>query len=373
MSTSEVTIVTTDGERKKFVEFQYTHYQNDEFFVPPLRMDQKKLINTNKNPFYNDAEIALFIAEHDGKMAGRIAAVVDHRYNKHHGSKTGHFAFFECIDHQPTANLMFRVAEDWLRDKGMEDVLGPTNPGMMDVVGFLVDGFDKEPYIMMPYTKPYYERLAKEAGYEPEMDLLAFIVTTESVDIERGERAKEIVRRRLPGLEIRPVNLKKIKSEVEIVRGIYNETWKTNWGFLPLTFEEFAATAEEFKLILDPDFAHIAELDGEPVAFSIGIPDLNMLFKTMGGNLLPFGIFKLLFGKKKITRFRTALMGVLPEYQGKGIDALLHHAAITKAIPRGYTESELSWVLGNNPEMIRTAEKIGGRLDKTYRMFTKKL
>lgn len=370
---SGVTIVTTDGEKKKFVEFQYDHYKNDEFFVPPLRMDQKKLINTQKNPYFNNAEIALFIAEHEGKIAGRISAVVDHRYNGYHKSKTGHFGFFECIDHQPTADLLLRVAEDWLRDKGMEDVLGPASPGMMDMVGFLVDGFDKDPYILMPYTKSYYEKLVTNAGYESAMDLLAYIVDKDTVDIERGERAKQIVLRRNPNLVIRPVNLKKIKEEVEIVREIYNVTWKDNWGFLPLTKEELAATAEEFKFILDPDFAHIAEVDGKPVAFSIGLPDLNLIFKKMNGNLFPFGIFQLLLGRKKIKRFRTALMGVLPEVQGRGIDALLHQAAIEKGLAKGYTESELSWVLGNNPDMIRTAEKIGGRLEKTYRMFSKKL
>ena len=373
MSTSGVTVVTTDDERKQFINFQYTHYEADGHFIPPLKMDQKKLIDEKKNPFYQNAEIKLFLAEHKGEIAGRIGAVVDHRYNEYHNTKTGHFAFFECIDHQPTADLLLRVAEDWLRDKGMEDVLGPTAPGMMDVIGFLVDGFDKDPYILMPYTKPFYEKLVTNAGYKGEMDLLAYIVHKDTVSLERGQRAKEIVKRRIPGLVVRPVNLKNIKSEIDIVGDIYTETWKNNWGFLPITKEEFAALAEDLKLVLDPDLAHIAEVDGKPVAFSVGIPDLNQIFKTMDGKLFPFGIFKILFQRKKINRFRTALMGVIPEYQGKGIDALLHQAAIEKALPRGIYESELSWILGNNQEMIRVAEKIGGRLDKTYRMFSKKL
>ncbi|RNC79394.1 MAG: GNAT family N-acetyltransferase [Balneola sp.] len=373
MSTSGVTFVNTEEEKKKFLEFQYDHYKADTYFVPPLRMDQKKLLSTEKNPFFNNAEMALFIAEHNGQIAGRISAVVDHRFNEYHGRKTGHFGFFECIDHQPTANLLFRVAEDWLKEKGMEDVLGPASPGMMDMIGFLVDGFEKDPYILMPYSKPYYEKLVTAAGYEQEMDLLAFLVDKDNVALDRVERAKQIVFRRNPGLVIRPVVLKEMDKEVEIIRAIYNDTWKHNWGFLPLTQEELAATAQDFKMILDPDFAHIAEIDGEPVAFSVGIPDLNILFKKMNGNLFPFGIFRLLLGRRKIKRYRTALMGVLPEVQGRGIDALLHQAAIEKGLGKGYTESELSWVLGNNHEMIRTAEKIGARLDKTYRMYSKKL
>lgn len=373
MSTSGVTVVTTDDERKQFINFLYNHYKTDGHFIPPLRMDQKKLIDEKKNPFYENAEIKLFLAEHNGEVAGRVAAVIDHRFNDYHKTKTGHFAFFECIDHQPTADLLFRVAEDWLRDNGMEDVLGPTAPGMMDVIGFLVDGFDKDPYILMPYSKPYYEKLALKAGYKGEMDLLAYIVNKDQVPMERGKRAEKIVKTRYPGLKIRPVDLKKLKSEIEIVGDIYTKTWKDNWGFLPISESEFHALADELKMVLDPDLVHVAEIDGKPIAFSIGIPDLNQIFKTMDGKLFPFGIFKILLGKKKIDRFRTALMGVLPEYQGKGIDALLHYAAIEKAVAKGITESELSWILGDNQEMIRVAEKIGGRLDKTYRMFGKKL
>src|SRR5699024_5041882 len=131
-------------------------YEGVNNWVPPLRMDQAKLVDLKKNPFYENAEIALFIAEKNGKEVGRIAAIVDHRFNKFHGTKTGHFGFFECIEDQHTANLLFRVAEDWLRDKGMNKVVGPASPSMMDTIGVLIEGFDKDPYVMMPYNYPYY-------------------------------------------------------------------------------------------------------------------------------------------------------------------------------------------------------------------------
>lgn len=373
MNTNGVTIVSTDEERTEFLEFPFSHYADNENWVPPLRMEQKKLINTEKNAYFNNAEIAIFVAEHNGKTAGRISAVVDQRYNEYHGTKTGHFGFFECIDNQETANLLFRVAGDWLKEKGMEDVLGPASPGMMDTIGFLVDGFDKDPYILMPYNKPYYEKLVLGAGFEPEMDLLAYVVDQDHVSMDRINRAITIVNKRNPGLVVRPINKKKIKEEVEIVRAIFNESWKDNWGFIPLTKEELEMTAEDFKLILDPDFAHIAEINGKPVAFSVALPDYNQVFKKMNGNLFPLGIFKLLLGKKKINRIRTALMGVMPEHRGKGIDALLHQKAIENGLRKGMYESELSWILGTNNEMVRVAERIGGRLDKTYRMYRKQL
>ncbi len=373
MSTTGVTIVTLDDEKKKFLEFPYSHYKDDPHFVPPLRMDQKKLIDTKSNPYYNNAEAVFFIAEHEGKIAGRISATVDRRYNKEHNTKTGHFGFFECIDHQPTADLLFRVAEDWLRDKGMEKVLGPASPGMMDVIGILTEGYDKDPYVLMPYNKEYYPKLIEGSGYEKEMELLAFMITQDDVSVERMERAKQLVHKRNPGLSFRSVNLKKIKEEVEIVRQIYNKAWKNNWGFLPITKEEFEELAKDFKMILDPNVAHVAELNGKPVGFSISIPNLNVLFKTMNGNLFPFGFIKLLMKRRKIGELRTVLMGVLPEYQGRGIEALLNQRTIEMGRIHGYYRSEISWVLNNNKDMIRVAERLGATIDKRYSMYEKTL
>ena len=373
MSTTGITIVTTGEEKKKFLEFPYTHYKDDPHFVPPLRLDQKKLLDTKKNSFYKNAEVVTSIAEHNGEIAGRISATVDHRFNAHHKRKTGHFGFFECIDHQPTANLLFRVAEDWLREKGMEDVLGPASPGMMDVLGLLVEGFDKDPYIMMPYNKPYYDKQLKNAGYEVDMELLAFLMKLENIPWDRLERAKQIVYKRVPGLSFRQVNLKKINAEIDIVRKIYVEAWSNNWGFLPLTKEEFSELADDLKMILDPEIAHIAEVDGKPVGFSISLPNLNPIFKNLNGNLFPFGIFKILLGKRKVLQVRTALMGVLPEYQGRGIEALLNQQTIELGSKKGYNEAELSWVLASNKEMIRVAERLGATIDKRYSMYSKQL
>lgn len=374
MNSSGVSIVSTKEEKKQFTEFLYSFYKGEKYWVPPLRIDQHKLIDEKENPFYKNAEIALFIAQKDGKPAGRIAAIIDRRYNNFHGTKTGHFGFFECVDDQHTANLLFRVAEDWLRDKGMDDVLGPASPGMMDTIGVLIDGFDKYPYVLMPYNRPYYDQLIQNAGYAKAMDMYAYMVDQKTVSLDRIERALDIVKRRLPDLQIRPINLKNIKSEIKIISKIYNEAWKNNWGFIPLSDDEFNALAADLKLIIDTGYAHMAEVNGQPVAFSIGIPNINEILKTMNGRLLPFGFIKLLMGKKKTRGLRTALMGVLPAWRGKGIDALLHQRSIKNGIEDGIKmESELSWILESNTEMIRVAERIGGRRDKTYRMYSKSL
>ncbi len=368
-----ITLATTKKERKQFINFPYQHYADDENWIPPLKMEQKKLIDTENNPFYKNGDIALFLAEQDGKPCGRIAAIQDRRYNEHHNNKTGFFGFFECINDQSVANLLFKVAGDWLKQRGHTDVLGPANPSMMDEIGVLVDGFEYEPSFMMPYHKPYYDNLITTAGLEKEMDMYAFRVTQATVTLDRIYRAEEIVRRRLPKLKIREIDTKNLDQEVEIVRNIFNQAWSQNWGFIPLSKEELEELAKDLKLILDPKVAHVAEIDGEPVAFSIALPDLNQALKHTDGTLFPTGIFKLLWHRRNIDQIRTALMGVVPEYQGKGIDALLHKEAIINGREVGYNSSELSWVLESNKNMIRVAEKLGANIEKTYRMYQKDL
>lgn len=373
VSTDAISVVESEEERKQFIEFPYKHYAEDQYWVPPLKIEQKKLIDTEKNPFFNNAEIELFLVYQNDELVGRIAAIIDHRYNDYHNSKTGFFGFFECINRERTANLMFRVAEDWLRTRGMEEMMGPANPGMMDEIGILVDGFQKYPSILMPYHKEYYDTLLKSVGLEKSMDLLTYEVNQDNVDRERMNRAVDIVKRRIPGIRIRKIRLNKIKDEIKIIQQIFNAAWKDNWGFIPLSEAEFEYLAKDLKLIVDDNFAHIAEDNGRPVAFSVALPDYNQILKDMNGKLLPFGFLKILWNRKNISRVRTALMGVIPEYQGKGIDALLHRESIENGLKFNKYASEIGWILESNVQMNRVAEKIGGEHDKTYRMYRKSL
>ena len=365
--------VSTKKEEKTFLQFPYKHYAGDKNWIPPLYMDQKVLINTQKNPFYNDADIALFLAQSNGKVAGRIAAVHNKKYNEYQNENVGFFGFFECIDNQSVANLLFKVASDWLKERDLDAVIGPTSPGTLDVIGVLIEGFEYEPAILMPYNKTYYDKLITGYGFEKEMDLLAFRANQDTVSFDRLKRASKIVRKRIPSLKIREVNLKNFDYEVKIIREIFNKAWAKNWGFTPMSKEEFEHLAKDLKTIVDTDIAHVAEIDGRPVGFSIALPDFNQALKHTNGRLFPTGIFKLLYYSRKISKIRTALMGILPEYQGKGIDALFHYEATVNGREKGYYSSELGWVLENNIDMIRVAERLGGHVEKRYRMYKKSL
>ncbi len=367
----QAVFVSTAEEFRDFLEFPYKHYSGDKNWVPPLRIMQKHLLDTKKNPFYKHAEIALFLTYYNGKPAGRIAAIDNKAYNEYNGSKTGFFGFFECVDYQGSANLLFKVAQDWLKDRGLTTFIGPMSPGMLDEIGIQVDGFDHKPALMMPYSKPYYDKLIQGAGYQKAVDLYAYKVTKETVALARTEKADEIVRKRTPGLNVRRINLRRTKKEVEIIHHIFNEAWKKNWGFSRVSLDEFYDLAKGIKKIIDPDFAHIAEVDGKPVAFSIALPDLNQALQHLDGSLWPTGWMKLLYHKRKINQIRTALMGVLPEYQKRGIDILLHREAIKNGLGKGFVAAEMSWLLETNSNMISVAEKIGGYKEKVYRLYQK--
>lgn len=364
-------LVSDAGERKEFLSFPYSLYKEQPLWIPPLMMEQKKLIDTGKNPFYETADLAMFVATRNGKTAGRIAAIHNKAYNEHHGTNIGFFGFFDCIDDQKVCDLLVKAVGDWFSERGIYEVLGPTNPGMMDVIGVLVEGFEHEPGLLMPYNFPYYDSLLKNAGMEKAMDLFAYRVNKQTVTLDRMARAADIVRSRIPNLTIREVNLKDFEHEVAIIRHIFNRAWAKNWGFVPLSESQFKYLAKDLKTIIDTDFAHVAEVEGIPVAFSVALPDLNQALKHINGKLLPFGILKLLYYARKIHQIRTALMGVIPEFQGKGIDALLHKQTIENGLAKGFDSAELSWILESNVDMIRVAERIGASVEKRYRMYTK--
>lgn len=368
-----IKVVSDKAEKQVFRDFIYSHYASDTHFIAPLKLDQSMNINPTKNPFYKHAEFELFLAEKNDKIVGRVAAVIDHRYNEHHKTKVGYFAFFECIDDPRVSNLLLRVVNDWLKERGMEYIQGPTAPGMMDVIGFLVEGFNVDPAIMMPYTKPYYPKLMESAGMEGIMDLLAYRVTKESVNFERIKRVEPLLRKKLGDLQVRNLNMRKLKKEVPLIVDMYNKAWEKNWGYTPLSEEDFMLLAKSMKPILDPDLALIAEVSGKPVGFFIAIPDLNQVLKKMDGTLFPTGIFKLLYNIRKIKDLRLALMGVVPEYQGKGVDALMQMQIIERGLAKGYQTAEMSWVLESNIDMCRVAERTGAFIEKRYRMYGKKI
>jgi GNAT superfamily N-acetyltransferase len=281
----------------------------------------------------------------------------------------GFFGSFECVPDQTVADALFAAAGAWLKQQGKTVMRGPVNLTTNDVIGLLVDGFGDDPTIMMPYNPPYFAGLFEAAGFTKAKDVFAFTLTTEEY---RGRL--DHVTARLAGsgrFKIRPVDLKRWKSELEFVRTCYNEAWANNWGFVPWTDRELDFVAKGLKPLVDPRLAFVGEIDGVPAGFAISVPDANQAIKLANGRLLPFGLLKILWKLKvsKCTRIRTIAMGVLPRYRKRGLDAFLVRHLVESAIEMGYGGSEMGWILEDNLPMLSALDHLSARKTKTYRVY----
>ncbi len=371
MSPVEIIPVTTAAEKKAFLRLPERLYANDPHWVCPLRIERRDFFDPKKNPFFDNADVQLFLARRDGRCVGRITAHVYHRHNEVHNEKTGFFGFFECEKDYDIAEALYRQATQWLKDRGMERMRGPANFTTNHEIAFLVDGFDSPPVVMMTYNPPYYLEFAERFGLTKVMDFYAYYAH-DSVPIpDRVSRLIERIRER-SGATIRTINMTRFDDEVRLVKSIYDRAWAPNWGFVPMTDAEFFHLAKDLKQIVDPRLVYFAEVDGQPVGFSLALPDINQVLIHLKGRLLPFGLIKLLWllkVRKTVSQVRVLVMGVLPEYQKRGIDNLLYHETYLRGPAAGYHAAETSWILETNDMMNRVAENLGHKRYKTYRMY----
>ena len=374
MKSSEIKIrpVQTKKELNIFIKFPYRHYRNNPYWVPPLLMDQKVLLNPQKHPFYQHAKVQFFLAEKNGETVGRIAAIIDYKHNDFHNEKTGLFGFFETIKDYEVAEKLLSAARDWVKNEGMNAFRGPLNPSQNEDCGLLIDAFDSPPVVMMPYNPPYYADFIERFGLKKAMDLYAYYIDNKNPPPDKLVRVAEAVRKK-ENLTVRPLNMKDFKNEIKKVWYVYNNAWSKNWGFVPFTEAEFDHIAKNLKQIAVPELALMAEINGDPVGFSLSIPDINQALIHTNGRLLPFGLIKLLWYSKKIDMIRIIIMGVIHKYQKRGIDAIFYLDTWRNAVKKGYWRGEMSWILENNEMMNRSAKMLGGRIYKTYRIYEMKL
>lgn len=369
-----VDIRSVAGRRdlRRFLELPWRIYADDPAWVPPLLVEQRKLLDRERHPFHQHADVEYFLARMEGEVVGRIAAIVNHRHNEFHDERTGFFGFFESVRDDAVAAALLRRAESWLRERGMERIRGPMSFSTNEECGLLVAGFREPPFIMMPHNPPYYAPLLEAAGYAKAKDLIAYMLDRGAGVPERLGRVRERLERRL-GLAFRTLDMKRLDHEVEAIKAIYNSAWERNWGFVPMTDAELDAMAKDLKRVVDPRFCYIVEDDGRPVAFCLTLPDLNQALRHLDGRLLPFGIFKLLWHFRKIDQARVLTLGIVEGYRGRGLDALLMARSFGAAHAHGIRRGECSWILEDNTTMRRAIENVGGVAYKTYRIFEKAL
>ncbi len=364
------------SDTKKFIKCQKQFYVNEPNFVTPLMLDQMDALDTEKNPFYKHSKIQLFIAKNDNKIVGRIAAIVNDLHNEIHKDKVGFFGFFECIDNVDVAKSLFAAAGEWLKSHGKTKMRGPANPSLNDTCGVLVDAFDTPAVVLMPYNPKYYDKLIKDAGLPKIMDLYAYDLWVDNYLTPKMERMQGILRERYE-ITTRNVNFKnkeQFKKDVDTLKALYNAAWQPNWGFVRMTDEEFDHLAKGMKMIAEPTLAFMVESKGKTVGFGLGIMDINQVLKNNPSGATIPGVWQLLTKRKKIDSFRIIVLGVLPEYQKTGIDAILYYEYGLRCKALGMKHSEASWILENNTMMNRAlTQTLNGKQYKTYRMYECKL
>ncbi len=375
----EIRPVQSKADWETFIDLPFHIYKNDPKWVPPLRIAVKDLLDVNKNPFFKHASMRPLLAFKGSKCVGRIIGVVDEAHNDYHEEKTGFFGFFESIDDQDVADALLDAASEWVKGQGMATMRGPMNPSTNHECGLLVEGFDDPPSVMMTYNPQYYVGLFEKWGLTKSMDLYAYDFTQQSKMSERilaqAERLKQN-----GNVTFRTASLKNFDKEVDRILEIYNDAWEKNWGFVPMSVEEFRHMAKDMKMILDPELLLIAEVKGEPVGFALTLPDVNQVFhKVRDGKLLPTGLFKLLWNlkgpgrKKTINRCRIITLGIKKAYQPMGIGPMFYAEYFKRGIKLGYQRGEASWILENNRLMNRALELMGSKRNKTYRIYDRAL
>jgi hypothetical protein len=321
------------------------------------------------HPFYEYGQMQLFLAKRGSEIVGRVAAIRNNLYNQTHGCKTGFFGFFECINDQNAANALLDAAKTWLQKQGLNRMHGPASPSSNYEFGALCEGFDDAPRIMMSYNPAYYIQLYANYGLPIAKTLYAYKLDAETVaKNEKLKRGLDIATKRYH-IELKPLNLSDMANEVKKVKAIYNAAWEKNWGYVPLSEREIDAMAAELKPIADPAFILFGYVDGELAGMAVAVRDYNYILKQLRGSLWPFGFLKFFTQRKKIEWVRILLLGLLPKFRGKALDAAFYHELIQVGVKNGIRYAEGSWILEDNEMINRGMQLINGVVYKKYHVY----
>jgi GNAT superfamily N-acetyltransferase len=337
---------------------------------------QRELLSADHNPFFQHADVQLFLARRSGEVVGRISAQIDHEHNRYHDERTGFFGFFESDNDPDVASALLSVAEEWTRTRGMDRLRGPLNFSINGEVGLLVGGFDSPPQVLMPYTQPYYLDLMEAAGYAKIQDLFAWRWESQPVPEGPARMVREL--RARPEVRVRTADMKRFDAEVRTILNLYNDAWSENWGFVPATEAEASQMSHDLKLLADPHIVPFVEIEGKTAGVALAVPNLNEAIHDLDGKLFPFGFAKLLW-RLKVRRPRSGrllLLGIRKEFRTRryaGLAYLLCDEIYHQARKRGYEWAEFSWTLEENRLINSLITKIGCRHYKTYRIYEKKL
>lgn len=371
MSAVDVRVVRTAGDRRRFIALPYRLHRADPCWTPPLRRDVAKALSPRTNPFFEHGEAELYLAERDGRVVGRIAAIANRAHNEFHADRVGFFGFFECEDDEEAAGALLDRSSAWLRERGFEQARGPASFSTNDECGVVVHGFEFPGTVLTPHNPRYYPTLLESQGFAKAKDLFFLERACEELP-ERLQRGAELAARRNK-VSLRKIDMSRYDEEIEHVKRLYNDAWDRNWGFVPMTESELDHLGRELKPIVVPEYVVFVEREGEVVGFAVALPDLNVALRANpSGRLLP-GLLKILWAARKIDRVRIVLLGLPPRFRGKGIDAMLIQWIWQRAREKGVAWGEGGWILEDNAPMLNALTRVGFEHYRTLRMYERAL
>lgn len=362
-----------------FIRAGFEVFRGDRNWVPPLDLVIRERLNPKKDPVHRHADVALFTAWKDGQLVGRTSATVDRAWLETWNDDTGHFGYFDTVNDEAVAKALLERAEVWVKRKGMKRINGPMSLNAAQEIGVLIEGFEHPPVIDMAHSRDYQGALAEACGYTKEKDLYCWRYDVKSGFNARTQRAWETVRD-LPEVRLRTVDTKNLRQELDTVMQIYNETWAGKWAYVPITNEELDKMADDLSLVIDPDIAFMAEIDGEPAGMCITVPNLNEAIADLDGRLLPLGWAKLLW-RTKVKRPRSTrliLLGVREKFRKNvkrygALSAAMYVEVAKRGKKKGYEWAELSWTREDDAPINLGIRSMGARIYKKYRVYEKQL
>jgi GNAT superfamily N-acetyltransferase len=374
----DVSPVKSRSDLAAFIQLPKRLYRGQQGYIAPLDMERGEALSPKTNPFFDHAEVQLFLARRGGSVVGRISAQIDKLHLQKHADRTGHFGFLDAENDPAVFAALIKTAEDWLRAKGMARAVGPLSFSTNEEIGVMVEGFQSLPMLLMPFQLPYNAPLIEAQGYTKTKDVVAYHLRKDDYKPLASQRMLERAAAE-GGVRVRNIDMKRFAAEIATVIDIFNDAWSENWGMVPFTEKEMAAAAKGLKLLIDPKMVVIAEQNGEAAGMMVCLPNLLEAIRDLDGKLFPFGIVKLFYRLKtnKVRSGRIPLMGIRRKHHGTVLGAtllpMMFEKLRTRFLERDLEQLEMSWILEDNTAMRRVLEGIGGKVHKTYRIYEKAL
>jgi len=363
------------SEVKQFVQFQYDLYKDCPQFCPPFRADITLMMNKKKHPFYEHSDGEFFIAERDGRIVGRIAVFVNTLFNEYHKVKKGQFYFFDSIDDQEVANELFSTAFNYCRQQGIEQLVGPKGLSAFDGYGILYKGFEHHQMMtMMNYNYSYYPKLLESIGFEKEVDFASCYLTKDNFVLP--EKIREVARRVIERGKFKILEFKnkaQIRAMADEIGAAYNNTFINNWEYYPMTKGEINLLVSNLMDVINPRLIKIITYDTKIVGFLVAFPDITKALQRHNGKITPFALLDILYSLKNTDWVSLNGAGVLPEYHGRGGNALLYYEMEKTLKEVGFTYWELTQVAETAVQMRKDLTTAGGDFYKTHRVYRKQL